>query len=108
MEFGCCCSVEQSAAAQAAGFDYIEGTVVSLEPEADERRFGEILARYRASALPVRAFNVFMPRDLKVTGPSVDGPRVERYVRSALRRIEAVGAATVVFGSGVMSRRVVS
>jgi sugar phosphate isomerase/epimerase len=86
--------------AKAAGFDFIECTVLSLEPEADERRFAEIMARYRQSALPVKAFNVFLPRDLKIVGPEVNAARVERYVQTALRRVDAVGARTVVFGSG--------
>ncbi|GIV79962.1 sugar phosphate isomerase/epimerase [Litorilinea aerophila] len=100
MEFGCCCRVEESEIAQAAGFDFIECTVVSLEPEQDEAAFAPILERYRAAALPVRAFNVFLPRDLKIVGPAVDWPRVERYVRTALQRVHTIGADRVVFGSG--------
>ena len=51
VEFGCCCSIEQAEAAQAAGFDFVECTVVSLEPEGDEAAFAPILARYAASPL---------------------------------------------------------
>lgn len=100
MRFGCCCSVEQAATVHAAGFDYIETTVVSLQPEADDAAFAPILAQYQAAPLPVLACNVFLPGDLKVVGPEVDWPRVERYVRSALQRVRLIGAELVVFGSG--------
>lgn len=100
IRLGCCCAIEQAALAQAAGFDYLECTVVSLQPEADDASAAPILAAYGAAPLPVDAFNVLLPRDLKVVGPEVDWPRVERYVASALARVAAVGARRVVFGSG--------
>lgn len=98
MQFGCCCSLDQAEAAKAAGFDFVECTVRSLTPEVDE--FAPILAAYGASPLPVKAFNVFLPGDLKITGPSVDWPAVQSYVDEALRRVDQIGARIVVFGSG--------
>lgn len=100
MRFGCCCSIEQAAVAHAAGFDYIECTVVSLLPEATEPIFAPVLEKYQAAPLPVSACNVFLPGDLKVVGPDVEWSRVEHYVRTALRRVRLVGANLVVFGSG--------
>lgn len=100
IRIGCCCGIEQAAAAQAAGFDYVECTVVSLRPEADDATFAPILAAYRAAPLPVDAFNVLLPGDLKVVGPEVDWVRVERYAANAIARVAAVGARRVVFGSG--------
>jgi len=100
MRFGCCCSIEQAEIAHAAGFDYVECTVVSLLPEANEAMFAPVLEKYRATPLPVRACNVFLPGDLKVVGPAVDRLRVESYVRTALRRVRLIGADVVVFGSG--------
>ncbi|MBI1294561.1 TIM barrel protein [bacterium] len=98
MQFGCCCSLDQAEAAKAAGFDFVECTVRSLTPEVDE--FAPVLAAYSASPLPVKAFNVFLPGDLKITGPSVDWPAVQNYVDEALRRVDQIGARVVVFGSG--------
>lgn len=100
MRFGCCCSIEQANVAHAAGFDYVECTVVSLLPEATEPMVAPVLEKYRAAPLPVAACNVFLPGDLKVVGPDVDWLRVEPYVRTALRRVQLVGANLVVFGSG--------
>jgi sugar phosphate isomerase/epimerase len=100
MQFGCCCPIESASIAQAAGFDYIECTVVSLLPEATETMFAPILEKYQASPLPVRACNVFLPGDLKVVGPDLDQPRIRQYVQTAMRRVMLIGAKTVVFGSG--------
>lgn len=100
MNFGVCCPIEQAALAHAAGFDYIESTVVSLLPEATETFFAPILETYQNAPLPTRACNVFLPGDLKVVGPEVDLQRIERYVRTAMRRVMLVGAEVVVFGSG--------
>jgi sugar phosphate isomerase/epimerase len=100
MRFGCCCSIEQAAVAHAAGFDYIETTVVSLLPEATEPFFAPLLESYQASPIPVGACNVFLPGDLKVVGPEVDWQRTENYVRTALHRVKLLGADLVVFGSG--------
>lgn len=100
MRFGCCGSIEQAEILQAAGFDYLESTVVSLLPEAPETIFAPLLEKYEIAPMPVRACNVFLPSDLKVVGPEVDWPRLERYVRTALRRVRLIGAHIVVFGSG--------
>ena len=100
MQFGCCCSIEQAEIARTAGFAYVECTIVSLLPEATEAMFAPILEKYLAAPLPVRAFNVFLPGDLKVVGPEVDWPRIQTYVRTALRRVRLIGAEMVVFGSG--------
>lgn len=101
MLFGCCGSLEQAEAVHAAGFDFLEATVVSLIPESDEIAFAPILERYRALPLPVRACNVFLPGDLKLTGPAVDFARARRYVETALPRARQIGAEVVVFGSGL-------
>lgn len=100
MQIGCCCSLDQAEAAHAAGFDYLECTLVSLLPEADEATFASIFARYQAAPLPVRACNVFLPGELKVVGPQVDGQRLRRYVETALARAQQIGIRLAVFGSG--------
>lgn len=100
MRFGCCCSIEQAELAQAAGFDYIECTVVSLLPEATEPMFAPVLEKYQMAPVPVAACNVFLPGDLTIVGSDVVWSRVETYVQTALRRVRLVGANRVVFGSG--------
>jgi len=97
---GCCGAVEDAERLHTAGFDYMESTVVALAREEDEAAFAPQLAQYQSTPLPIRAFNVFLPGDLKIVGPSVDRGRVQAYVERALRRVQAVGAQVVVFGSG--------
>lgn len=48
----------------------------------------------------VRAFNCFLPGDLRVVGPDVQRDRVEAYVGTTIARAAEVGADLMVFGSG--------
>jgi len=100
MQFGCCAPIDKAGEVQAAGFDYLEAGVVSLIPDQDEAAFAPILAQYQAAPLPVKAFNLFLPRDLKIVGPEVDEARLKRYVKRAVARVRQVGASLAVFGSG--------
>jgi sugar phosphate isomerase/epimerase len=101
MRIGCCCDIGDAPVAQASGFDFIECKVTSLLPEEGDAAVSAILAQYQASPLPVAAFNIFIPRDLKIVGPEVDEERLARYVDKGLGRVHAVGGEMVVFGSGV-------
>jgi len=97
---GICTSPEQ-AAKLARGYDYLELSVSSvLTPLEDDSSFANKSAALQALQPPVRAFNLFVPAELKVVGESVDWERVEIYVERALRRAAKVGAEKVVFGSG--------
>lgn len=100
MRIGCCCDISDAPIAHAAGFDFIECKVTSLLPDETDETSAPIIAQHCASPVPVAAFNVFLPRDLKIVGPSVDSTRIERYVDNAMRRVAQVGARMVVFGSG--------
>jgi sugar phosphate isomerase/epimerase len=100
MKFGCCASIDQAEAVHRAGFDYLEAGVTSLIPDEDDAAFAPVLEQYLASPIPVAAFNLFLPRDLKIVGPEIDLARMERYVSRALARIQAVGATIAVIGSG--------
>ena len=100
MRFGCCCNIEDAPFAHAAGYDFIECRVTALLPETDEATVAPILAQHKASPLPVAAFNVFVPKEIKIVGPDVDEERLWRYVDNGLARVKQIGAKIVVFGSG--------
>lgn len=100
MRIGCCCNIEDAPIAHAAGFDFIECKVVSLLPEETGDAIAALIDQYKASPVPVAAFNVFLPREMKIVGAEVDTPRLIRYVENALERVKEIGAETVVFGSG--------
>ncbi len=100
MKFGCCASIDNAEAVYRAGFDYLEAGVTSLMPDEDDMAFASVLEKFQASPLPINAFNLFLPRDLKIVGPEIDQARVQQYVSRALARIQAVGATIAVIGSG--------
>jgi len=100
MQFGCCASIDQAQAVHDAGFDYLEAGVTSLLPDQEEDAFAPVLAKYQASPVAVQAFNLFLPRDLKIVGPEVDEERMKIYAKRAIARIEQIGATTAVIGSG--------
>ena len=89
-----------------AGLDYLEATVADLLcPRQDAAAFAERLAAARAAPAPVEALNIFLPGELKTTGPDVDLAALDAYVATACRRAGAAGVKIIVFGSGG-SRRV--
>ncbi|MGN8646048.1 sugar phosphate isomerase/epimerase family protein [Gracilibacillus sp. HCP3S3_G5_1] len=99
MKIGCCASIEHMNLVAAAGFDFLECTVVSLVPENDAD-YEVIRKKYQASDLPIEVCNVFLPGHLKVTGNNVNETAMETYLSKAIPRVREVGADTIVFGSG--------
>lgn len=82
-------------------FDFIEGHVQNfLKPEAADAEFSFNAAALRNCARSMPAANCFLPADLKVTGPTIDYPRLDRYAATAFRRASEVGMTIIVFGSG--------
>jgi sugar phosphate isomerase/epimerase len=97
---GVCAPIEKAAEIRDAGFDFIECTVTSLKGEKSDDEVRDIMEQYRNSPLPVEAFNILLPGDLKVVGEAVDYDRVRRYIAKSMERVQAVGGKIVVFGSG--------
>jgi sugar phosphate isomerase/epimerase len=94
------CTRPELAATVADEFDYLELVVANLSPLDDDETFAPRLSALRATPLPIRAFNSFIPAQIKVVGEAVDWPLVERYVNTSIRRAATLGAQTIVFGSG--------
>lgn len=97
MQFGVCTGIENAEIARSAGFTFVEPTVRSLHGGKD---FSVIQAGHAAAGLPTPTFNVFVPGELKITGPGVDLAKLQSYVAESLRRVKSVGGELVVFGSG--------
>jgi sugar phosphate isomerase/epimerase len=101
MKFGVCGGPEIGKIAKSAGYDYFEWSVGGLlNPREDEAVFQKALEQAREVVLPGPAVNVFIPGDLKITGPAVDMQALEAFVSTALRRAETAGVEVIVFGSG--------
>src|SRR5688500_20132076 len=98
MRFGICTTIEKSAAARDAGWDFIEesvqGLLQGLEPDANWSGRD----RAKQSALPVPAANMLVPAWLKVCGPEVKREQLAAYMRAVLRRADQLDIRTLVFG----------
>jgi sugar phosphate isomerase/epimerase len=100
MRFGCCIADEaQLAVLERAGAAYCE-LPVTRAIMGEHGGFERLASRLASSPVPARACNVFLPGDLKVVGPDVDGGRLRRYAETALERMERLGARVLVVGSG--------
>jgi sugar phosphate isomerase/epimerase len=94
-------TIENAALLKRSGFDFIELTVSpNLLPFETDSAFDLSKRRIIECGLPVAAFNCFVPGDLKIVGPNVDDDKLEQYVATVLKRMAAVGAKIMVFGSG--------
>ncbi len=101
MQFGVCGDMGLAATAAQASYDYAEWSVTGLlRPRDSEDTFRASLDALHAASLPFPVLNCFVPGDLKITGPDVDKPRLDDYVRTTMARAEAAGVEVIVFGSG--------
>jgi sugar phosphate isomerase/epimerase len=83
-----------------AGFEYVECPVATLVPEDGPEAFAPVRAKLDNAPVPVLAFNLFIPPEIKIVGPDVDRERLLNYARVSLERIHSTGAHVLVFGSG--------
>jgi sugar phosphate isomerase/epimerase len=86
-------------AVKAAGFDYMEVRTSEVAALSDAD-YEKVVAKFQQVALPVLSANLFLPADIKVTGPDIDKERQMEYVRRALDRVSRLGVRLVIFGSG--------
>jgi len=84
---------------KAAGFDYMEVRTSEVAALSDAD-YENAAAKFKQAGLPVLAANLFIPANIKVTGPNIDKDRQMEYVRRALDRVSRLGVRLVVFGSG--------
>jgi sugar phosphate isomerase/epimerase len=95
----CLSSLDQVAALESARADYYDLPLARVA-ERDDREFERLHAQASGLRLQPRAYNVFLPGDLKVVGPAVDGGRVQAYLAVAFDRARSLGGHIVGFGSG--------
>ena len=100
MRFGCCVNPEQIEILADAGFDFCELQARTVMPSDDEGAALPALRTLEAAPLRAEAFNVLVPPQLRMVGPSADFEALRTYLRRAFRRMVQVGGAAVVLGSG--------
>lgn len=99
--FGICAGPDKSAKLKEVGFDFIEGGVSGmLKPDKPDDDFAQELAKLKASALPVRSCNGFIPKTFPLTGPSVAHNAALEYAVKACQRADVAGVPFIVLGSG--------
>ena len=99
VEVGYCSPLKDLEAVKAAGFDYAELRTSEVAALSDAE-FETLALRLQRLALPVPVTYLFVPREVRLTGPDVDEAVQTAYVRKALDRVARLGARTVVLGSG--------
>ncbi|MDF2960272.1 MAG: sugar phosphate isomerase/epimerase [Paenibacillus sp.] len=97
--FGWCMPIEHAGELKEYGYDYIECALAPLLSQ-DEEAIKKALPLYINSPLPVKAWNVLFPRDIKVVGPEANDENTKKYIRRAVETMEKVGSTIFVFGSG--------
>lgn len=101
IRFGVCTSLKAAPELKAAGFDFIEGGVADyLQPTKTDADFAPRLTELRASPLPPRSCNGFIPGTFRLTGPAADHAAALPYALAACRHADAAGISYIVFGSG--------
>jgi sugar phosphate isomerase/epimerase len=101
MQLGVYTTVENAAAAQASGWDFVEENVQTFLQGTlpDDQWHGE--QRVRSAPLKVPAANRLVPAELKLIGPERDIEKLTQYITRVLTRAGRTGTTTLVFGSGV-------
>jgi len=81
MQYGVCGGAERAAQAARAGYEYVESSARGLlKPREEHEAFAAALRELRSAGLPCPALNLFVPGDLKITGPEADLQALEAYV----------------------------
>jgi len=94
-----CCDLNKSQLVASAGFDYIESALTGMV-SANEDDFQKTMERLKSSGLQAEAANLFLPGNLKLTGPDADPKAVEEYLSTCFDRATLLGVKIQVFGSG--------
>ncbi len=99
IRIGFCGTIKDIDRVKAAGFDYIELRTSEIAALSDAD-FDLLAEKLKRVGLPVAATYLFIPANLKLTGPSINEEEQMNYVRKALDRVARLGTHVVAFGSG--------
>ncbi len=97
---GVCRGLEDTEAAKLGGAEYLECSCSGdLQPEKSGEAAREVIARLRASLVPLYSANSFLPGRLRCTGPEADHAAVLAYAERVFERAAEVAIGVIVFGS---------
>jgi sugar phosphate isomerase/epimerase len=99
-KIGACAGYKDGDVLSKAGFSFVEENVQTfLIPTKSEEEFEELLAASKSSPLPIQAFIIFLPGNLKSVGPKAVHDEILDYAEVVFRRAQKAGGHLVVFGS---------
>lgn len=99
--FGMCSSPSKAPKLKELGYDFIEGGVSgTLKPDMPDAEFAPELEKNKASVLPFRSCNGFIPAKFRLTGPELMHDDALTYAIKACERADAIGIPYIVLGSG--------
>jgi D-psicose/D-tagatose/L-ribulose 3-epimerase len=99
IKIGACGTAKMMSAIKGAGFDYAELSTTEIVSLSDAD-FAQLKNEVKQGGFPVLVTDVFIPATIKLTGPAIDKDQQMAYVRKAMDRVAALGAHTIVLGSG--------
>lgn len=99
IRLGICTAIENAPLMAEIGYDYVELGMTNVTRMSDEE-YAELLAKVKASPLPVEAMNGMIPADYVLCSEECDGEAVKEYLVKAFDRADELGVKVVVFGSG--------
>jgi sugar phosphate isomerase/epimerase len=99
MKLGWCGPIENAAIVAKVGLDFIEVPLAPLGLE-DQTSLAAAKKAVAGSPLPTSAFNMFLPRDMRVVGTDIDLDRVKSYLGRVSELLAYAQSKIVVFGSG--------
>ena len=97
MKIGFCAKLDMISEVAAAGFDYIEPSVTSVQHLTDEE-IGVYCQKMEEALISAPSFNVLFPKDMELL--QADPQEIYSYLDGALARVRKLGGRVVVFGSG--------
>lgn len=100
MRFGCCVGPENIDVVARAGFDFCELPAAAVRPMEDDAAALPALRQIAAAPIRPESFNVLIPADLRLVGPTADMDALRAYLRRTFGRMVQLGGAVVVLGSG--------
>jgi sugar phosphate isomerase/epimerase len=100
-------NIENDSLLQRYGYRYLVesvGKLISPRTVTDEQFQSNVL-KIKDLQVPMYAFNIFIPGELKIVGPDVNEAALLTYVDKVFQRCQATGVNRIIWGSGG-SRRV--
>lgn len=98
---GMCAGTDKADKLKALGYEFIEGGVSgTLKPETPDAEYAPELEKIKASALPFRSCNGFIPGKFRLTGAETAHDAALDYAVKACQRADAAGIPFIVLGSG--------